>query len=128
MMIDRLFFDRLNARCPRCRNRIPDIDAFQVSTPQTPYTCPTCHAKLIPLLSGNIVLREIKVYFVETLIYFFVLIVLLLLFLLPTFEVVIVCAILIGLYGVISHAWPAVMISASGSDRTICQTGETEEH
>ena len=127
MMIDRLFFDRLNARCPRCRNRIPDIDAFQVSTPQTPYTCPTCHAKLIPLLSGNIVLREIKVYIVETLIYFFVLIVLLLLFLLPTFEVVIVCAILIGLYGVISHAWPAVMISAPGSDRTICQTGETEE-
>jgi hypothetical protein len=39
--------------------------------------------------------------------------VLLLLFLLPAFEAVIVCAIPIGLYGVISDAWPAVMISAT---------------
>jgi hypothetical protein len=127
MMIDRLFFDRLNARCPRCRTRIPDIDAFQISTPEAPYTCPTCRAALIPLLSGNVVLRAIGFYIIETFTYFATIAVLVLFFFIPFFEVVIICIILIGIYGVISHVWPAVMISRSGSERAVSQTEDQEE-
>jgi DNA-directed RNA polymerase subunit RPC12/RpoP len=122
MMIGRLF-DRINARCPRCRHRIPDMNAFHLATPKAPYACPACGAKLIPLLSGNPVFRAIKSHFsllllIEALLYeptFAIGGIILLAILVYYFvEVAVVCAVLIGLSAVITRIWPAVMISGSG--------------